>query len=101
MVSHAISLDKGKSILSKDRAQDWGADDAFEDGYLENRAMEEKGYESDPADKAEEISSEPHCQTFSAKEVTGLGGQLTGGRANRTLNHLGVNLCQTRSIRSH
>ena len=32
MVSHAISLDKGKSILTKDRAQDWGADDfdAFE-----------------------------------------------------------------------
>ena len=36
LVSHAISLDKGKSILSKNRAQDWGADDAFEDGYLEN-----------------------------------------------------------------
>ena len=53
LVSHAISLDKGKSILSKDRAQDWGADDAFEDGYLENRAMEERGYESDPADRAD------------------------------------------------
>ena len=53
MVSHAISLDKGKSILSKDRAQDWGADEAFEDGYLENRAMEERGYESDPADKVD------------------------------------------------
>ena len=24
LVSHAISLDKGKSILTKDRAQDWG-----------------------------------------------------------------------------
>ena len=53
MVSHSISLDKGKSILLKDRAQDWGADDAFEDGYLENRAMEERGYESDPADKVD------------------------------------------------
>ena len=53
LVSHSISLDKGKSILSKDRAQDWGADDAFEDGYLENRAIEERGYESDPADKVD------------------------------------------------
>ena len=53
MVSHAISLDKGKAILSKDRAHDWGAADAFEDGYLENRAMEERGYESDLADKAD------------------------------------------------
>ena len=53
MVSHAISLDKGKSILTKDRAQDWGADDAFEDGYLEDRAIDERGYESDPADKVD------------------------------------------------
>ena len=53
LVSHAISLDKGKSILTKDRAQNWGADDAFEDGYLEDRAIEERGYESDPADKVD------------------------------------------------
>ena len=51
MVSHAINLDKGKSILSKDRAQDWGASDAFEDGYLENTAADKKVYESDPSDK--------------------------------------------------
>ena len=44
-------LYKGKSIISKDRAQDWGADDAFEDGYLEDRTIEERGYESDPANK--------------------------------------------------
>ena len=53
LVSHAISLDKGKSILSKDRAQDWGADDAIEDGYLENIASDKRGYESDPSDKAD------------------------------------------------
>ena len=51
--SHAISLDKEKSILTKDRAQDWGADDAFEDGYLEDRAIYERGYESEPADKVD------------------------------------------------
>ena len=53
LVSHAISLDKGKSILTNDRAQDWGADDGFEDGYLEDRAIDERGYESDPADKVD------------------------------------------------
>ena len=52
-VSHAISLDKGKSILSKDRAQDWGADDAFEDGYMENIASDNRGFESDPSDKTD------------------------------------------------
>ena len=48
-----------------------------------------------------EISSEPHCQILSAKEVTGLGKQLTEGKENLILNHWGVNLCQTRNIRSH
>ena len=67
LVPHAISLDKGKSILSMDRVQDWGADDAFKDGYLENRAMDERGYESDPADKADRNLqraplSNPFCQ---------------------------------------
>ena len=53
LVSHAISLDKGKSILSKYREQDWGADGAFEDGYLENIATDKRGYESDPSDKVD------------------------------------------------
>ena len=66
LVSHAISLDKGKLILSKDRVQDWGADDAFEDGYLENRAMDERGYESDPADKADRnLQRAPLANPFS------------------------------------
>ena len=66
LVSHAISLKKGKSILSKDRAQDWGADDAFEDGYLENRAMEERGYETDPADKVDKnLQRAPLSNPFS------------------------------------
>ena len=51
VVSHAISLDKGKSKLSKDRSQDWRADDAFEDGYLENTVRDKRGYESDLSDK--------------------------------------------------
>ena len=51
LVSHAINLDKGKSIMSRDRAQDWGANDTFEDGYLENAVADKRGYESDPTDK--------------------------------------------------
>ena len=40
-------------LLSKDRVQDWGADDAFENGYLENIATDKRVYESDPSDKAD------------------------------------------------
>ena len=36
--------------MSKDRAQDWGANDAFGDGYLEKTAADKRGYESDPSD---------------------------------------------------
>ena len=82
-VSHAISLDKGKSILSKDRAQDWGADDAFEDGYMENRASENRGFESDPSDKTDRnLLRAPLSNPFSQ------GRQLTGGKANHNLNLL-------------
>ena len=51
LVSHAINSDKGKSIMTRDRAQDWGANDTFEDGYLENARTDKRGYESDPSDK--------------------------------------------------
>ena len=46
-------LDKGKSILSKERAKDWNADDRLEDGYKEgliakkNQTPTEKGYDTD------------------------------------------------------
>ena len=45
-------LDKGKSILSKERALDWNADDRIEDGYKDclvpkkNQSPLEKGYDS-------------------------------------------------------
>ena len=48
-------LDKGKSILSKDRAKDWNADDRIEDGYKDdliakkNQNPTEKGYDTDYA----------------------------------------------------
>ena len=100
-VSHAISLDKGKSILSKDRAQDWGADDAFEDGYMENIASDNRGYESDPSDKTDRnLQRAPLSNPFS-QGGRGLGRQLTGGKANHTLNHWGESYCQTRFTRLH
>ena len=46
-------LDKGKSILGKERALDWNADDRIEDGYKDslvpkkNQSLLEKGYDSD------------------------------------------------------
>ena len=50
LVSHAINLDKGKSIMSGERAQDRGANDTFEDSYLEKSMADKRGYESDPTD---------------------------------------------------
>ena len=46
-----------------------------------------------------ETFSEPHCQTHSAKEVTGLGEQLTEGKANFILTHLGEKQCRIQNIR--
>ena len=46
-------MDKGKSILSRERALDWNADDRIEDGYKDflvpkkNQSPLEKGYNSD------------------------------------------------------
>ena len=63
-------LDKGKSILSKERAFDWNADDRIEDGYKDclvpkkNQSPLEKGYDSDhPAD------SKPSCSRVSLKSL--------------------------------
>ena len=53
LVSHAINLDKGKSIMSRYRTQDWGASDTFEDGYLENTVADKRGYETDPSHKVD------------------------------------------------
>ena len=46
-----IQWTKDHLTLTKDRAQVWGANDAFEDGYPEKTAADKKRYESDPSDK--------------------------------------------------
>ncbi|XP_063717820.1 uncharacterized protein LOC134844924 [Symsagittifera roscoffensis] len=61
--------DKGKSILSRNRAQDWGANDAFEDGYLENTVADKRGYESDPSDKLDRnLQQAPLSNPFSQRD---------------------------------
>ena len=54
LVSRAISLDKEKSILSRDRPQDWGVNDIIEDSYLEETILDRRGYESDTMDKTDQ-----------------------------------------------
>ena len=101
LVSQAISLDKEKSILSKDREQDWGADNAFEDGYLENIASDKRGYESDPSDKADRnLQRAPLSNPFSQ------GGNWFRKTVNRRegepyFRPLGESHCQTRSTQLH
>ena len=66
MISHSVNLGNGKSILSEDRAQDWRANDTFEDGYLENTAADKNGYESDPSDKLDRnLQRAPRSNPFS------------------------------------
>ena len=51
--TQCTKTDKGKSILSRERALDWNADDRIEDGYRDllvpkkNQSPLEKGYDSD------------------------------------------------------
>ena len=54
MVLKAINLDKAKSIFSRDRAQDWGANDIIGDGYMEETIPDRRIYESDPTDKTDQ-----------------------------------------------
>ena len=99
LVLHAINLDKGKSIVSKERAQDWGANDIVEDGYLEETIPDSRGYESDPNDKTDQvIPRAPLSNPFSQGDNC-VGRQLTEGKTNRTLKPLAENPGQTQNIR--
>ena len=66
LVSHATNLDKGKSILSEERAQNWGANDITEDGYLEETIPDSRGYESNLIDKTDQfVPRAPFSNSFS------------------------------------
>ena len=46
--------------MSKERAQDWVANDDTKDGYLEETKPDNKGYNSEPADKSAHVVK-PSC----------------------------------------
>ena len=96
LVSHAINLDKGKPIMSRDRAQDWGANVTFEDGYLENAVADKRGYESDPTDKPDRsLQRDPPSNPFSQ------GGNWFRTPWWKTLRPLVENHCRIQRIRLH
>ena len=66
LVSHANNLHKGKSIISRDRAQDWGINDTIEDSYLEIESADKRGNESDPTNKTDkDLQRAPQSNPFS------------------------------------
>ena len=78
-------LDKGKSILSKDRAKDWNADDRIEDGYKDdliakkNQNPTEKGYDTDYASSSKMTQNRiPIKSPFKGKIL-----RKTNGNINR------------------
>ena len=83
--------------MPKKRAQDWGANDSTEDGYLDKTISDNRGYESGPTQI--NYYREPHCQNPSFNEVIGIEGQRTSGKLNRTFNSLAQNLAQTHNTR--
>ena len=87
--------------MSRDRAQDWGANDTIEEGYLDKSAADKRVYESDPTDKPDLSLQRAPLSNHSLEEVIGLERQLTEGKANRTLNPLEENHCRTHRIRLH
>ena len=78
-------LDKGKSIVSKDRAKDWNADDRIEDGYKDdliakkNQNPTEKGYDTDYASSSKTTQNRrPIESPFKGKIL-----RKTNGNINR------------------
>ena len=78
-------LDKGKSILSKERANDWNSDDRLEDGYKDdlvakkNQTPIEKGYYTDYASSSKIKSDRIPLQSpFKGKIL-----RKTNGNINR------------------
>ena len=78
-------LDKGKSILSKERANDWKLDDRLEDGYKDNLVAKknlspaEKGYDTDYASSSKTKADRTPLQSpFKGKRL-----RKTNGNINR------------------
>ena len=85
LVTFLEILDKGKSILSKERANDWNSDDRLEDGYKDdlvakkNQTPIEKGYDNDYASSSKIKSDRIPLQSpFKGKII-----RKTNGNINR------------------
>ena len=86
--------------MARDRAQDWGANDTFKDGYLENTAADKRGYESDPSDKLDR-----NLQRAPLSNPLRQGGNWVRKRVNRRegepyFKPLGGNHCRIQHIRT-
>ena len=86
-------LDKGKSILSKERAKDWNADDRLEDGYKDdliakkNQNPTEKGYDTDYASSSKIIANRlPIKSPFKSKIL-----RKSNGNINRDCFYKEIN----------
>ena len=92
-------LDKGKSILSKERAKDWNADDRLEDGYKDdliakkNQNPTEKGYDTDYASSSKITSNRlPIKSPFIGKILRKSNGNINRDCFYKELNKKIINL---------
>ena len=101
MASNNLSggfLDKGKSIVSRERTLDWNADDRIEDGYKDslipkkNQSPLEKGYDSDlPTTSKPPSSRVPLNIPFKGKLLRKTNGSINGNPFYKQLGHKVIN----------
>ena len=91
-------LDKGKSILSKERAKDWNTDDRVEDGYMDtlipkkNLAPTEKRYDADYTSTSKTaITRIPKQHPFKGKILRKTNGSINGQPVYRELSKKIIN----------
>ena len=91
-------LDKGKSILSRERALDWNADDRIEDGYKDslvpkkNQSPFEKGYDSDHLTTPKPSSSRVSLnRPFKGNLIRKINGSINGNPFYKQLGQKIIN----------
>ena len=91
-------LDKGKHIISKEKAKDWNTDDRFEDGYMDtlipkkNLSPTEKSYDTDYASTSKTaITRIPLQNPFKCKILRKTNGSINGDTFYRELNKKIIN----------
>ena len=91
-------LDKGKSILSKERAKDWNTDDRVKDGYMDtlipkkNLSPTEKGYDTDYTSTSKTaITRIPKQHPLKVKILRKTNGSINGQPVYRELSKKIIN----------